>query len=314
MNENFLLLKKLAAYTSAAVGFLYGNNIHAQIIYHDVIPDDTLSPQGFYGEFAGFDLNNDGIFDFWVGHAAHVFHYWYGEVILNPENTSLNSVMGSRQYKPWSTSNNVSPSSYVRKYPFQLSYNDVIGDGSNWVKPHSFNGLNNLDHYGQAWFRGVLWHTDWYGLWDNGQTAYAGVRLNDNGVYYYGWIRLKVNIHAQFVIVKDFALNSQPDEPILAGEGIVSAVPEISTEKIMSLSPNPVGDHATIRFSLATPSTVELELQDMQGRKIGTIEAGNSYSKGMNSIELNAEDLPAGGYLLVLATDNERHTIKMMKL
>ncbi|MBK6482703.1 MAG: T9SS type A sorting domain-containing protein [Chitinophagaceae bacterium] len=309
------LFKKLAGYTAAAAGFLYCNNGQAQIIYTDVLPDDTLSEQGLYGEFAGLDLDNDGTFDFWVGHAKHIFNYWYGEVVLNPVDTSVNSVMGSHEPKTISTTSGTFTytSAQIKKFPFQLAFDDIIGPGSNWVKPHSFDN-NNLSPYEQAWFNEEESYNGEYGLWTNGQTAFAGVRLNNNGVYYYGWIRLEVDAAANFVIIKDFAVNIIPEEPIMAGKGVVTDIPEISDEEMLRIIPNPVGDLATITFSLATPSIIQLELMDLQGRKIKSIATtDNTYTTGIHSMNINVEDLPAGSYLLFLHTNHKAHAIKMMK-
>ncbi|MGB3076679.1 MAG: T9SS type A sorting domain-containing protein [Chitinophagales bacterium] len=310
------LFKDITAYAAAASSFLFCNECRAQIIYTDVIPDDTLidltSGGGPYIEFIGLDLNNDGTFDFWLGQHHGPFDRHFGALLCNPEDLNINSVMGSQTIFTYTSSGNTY-SVTRKKYPFQLAFNQVIGPGSSWVKPNSYSG-GNMDIYYQAWFNLQLW-TSMYGLWNSGNEGYAGVRLNDNGVYNYGWIRLEVDSDARYVILKDYALNSEPDEAITAGKGGITGLPELTAGSMINISPNPVRDHTTVRFNLETPSTVELTLMDVQGRKIKSLENQTmvNYSAGMHAVNCNLEGISAGLYFIRFSSGNETRTIKIVK-
>ena len=67
--------------------------------------------------------------------------------------------------------------------------------------------------------------------------------------------------------------------------------------------PNPFNPTSVVEFVLAQPARVRLELVDIYGRVLRTIEDGNR-SAGRHRTVLDAGDLPSGSYLLVLHADD----------
>ncbi|MGB0171670.1 MAG: M43 family zinc metalloprotease [Flavobacteriales bacterium] len=56
-----------------------------------------------------------------------------------------------------------------------------------------------------------------YTAW-NGQTAYAGVRFERNGLFHYGWIRMRVSADGRHYYALDMAYNEAPGAAIATGE------------------------------------------------------------------------------------------------
>lgn len=65
------------------------------------------------------------------------------------------------------------------------------------------------------------------------------------------------------------------------------------------IAPNPFVETASILYSLAENTDVEIELLDLQGKRIKTIAAGN-FEKGNHSANVSANDLRKGLYLVQL--------------
>ena len=86
--------KKLAAYSVFSGAFIASAfSAQAQILYTDLIPDDTLNTlPDLGGEWRSLDLNNDGVVDFYLVQAHALFNYRTGEVIGNNLNSATNSV------------------------------------------------------------------------------------------------------------------------------------------------------------------------------------------------------------------------------
>src|SRR6185295_4021766 len=124
--------------------------------------------------------------------------------------SAMNSVAGIAVY--------TSSTSAGMKFPFLLWQNDVIDSNLEWVKPSPGADAAFQNGYEEAIFNALFFST-FYGIWQNGvEDGYAGLRINFNGDQYYGWVRLDVDSAAQWMIVKDYAVNLTPNSPILAGQ------------------------------------------------------------------------------------------------
>lgn len=75
--------------------------------------------------------------------------------------------------------------------------------------------------------------------------------------------------------------------------------------------PNPYRDGTTIPFLLLHPSDIKLELWDLSGRKLTTIEK-NDLAAGEHSIQVNHEDLglSRGNYIYQLEVNNSSGTFR----
>ena len=131
MKEEISFKKKLAAYSALSGAFIASAfSAEAQILYTDVIPDDTLNTlPDLGGEWRFLDLNNDGVVDFYLVQAHALFNYRTGEIIGNNLSSAINSVAGI------ATSTYMGTSEFAMKLPFRLWHYDVIDSNLEWAKP-----------------------------------------------------------------------------------------------------------------------------------------------------------------------------------
>lgn len=85
----------------------------------------------------------------------------------------------------------------------------------------------------------------------------------------------------------------------------------------LEVFPMPVGDYATIRFSVDSDTDVEVSLFSVVGQKVATLSYG-SYPSGTHTISWNGADdsghmLNTGMYILRMTTGSEISTLKIMK-
>jgi hypothetical protein len=180
----------------------------SKIIYTDVNPDSTVYCHTFntsrnltMTKYYNLDLNNDGISDF-------VFQIYYRSTLFS--NSSVGYVLVSP------ATGSVDEVANSNKYPSALDTLTVIGGShSKW------SGVANqtLEHFNYD-CNGTACTGTSFGNWTAGAVKYLGLKLVKSENIYYGWVRLKV-IAVQFgseLTVMDYAYNSAPNKPILAGQ------------------------------------------------------------------------------------------------
>jgi len=77
--------------------------------------------------------------------------------------------------------------------------------------------------------------------------------------------------------------------------------------------PNPFNPTTKISFAIDTPSEIQLDVYDVNGKLIDTILKGY-YLSGMHGIEWNASEFASGMYFVHLVKQGERRTQKVMLL
>jgi hypothetical protein len=70
----------------------------------------------------------------------------------------------------------------------------------------------------------------------------------------------------------------------------------------LTVSPNPLRDAATLRFALAAPERLTLDVFDVRGRHVRTVALG-AHGAGALAVRFEAGDLPAGAYQLRVQGD-----------
>ena len=90
-------------------------------------------------------------------------------------------------------------------------------------------------------------------------------------------------------------------EPFVLG---VTPRPTPAAVQLGRVTPDPVRGHSRVTFRLATESSVQLDLVDLQGRVLGRLAEGR-YPAGEHSAELSRGELAAGVYWLRLTTTGE---------
>ena len=281
------LAKKLSAYSLVAGAFIIAKQADAQIVYTDVIPDFTLDLGPFpLDSIYPLDLDNNGQVDFEFSvHLVTWTETWgFGRMyLLWGENVLPNEFAGSSQFRIYA-----------------LSQDDTISNEVNW-KVYS-GGLLGV----YSWSSQSPWGVDTFqnGYWINQPNAFIALRLANNGDSLYGWIRMDVDIH-DHLIIKDYAYNTIPNEPILAGDmGFPLSQQNISSEELI-ISPNPTSSQIIIHKPIAQPSTLTIT------NTYGIIAKQLTLAANSGSTIIPVDDLPAGVYLVTLS-DGERRIARKL--
>ena len=205
------LLKKLSTFIVTAM--MFSASANAQIVYTDVIPDSTMLdnfPIGLNTKNYNLDLDNNANDDF-------ILTAYYGPSILGGTPSMVYaSPLNGNALKDTLTTGNV---------PIPLQLNAVIDSNLLLQQSWQTSGSHTLRESGGI---GPV------GLWNNLSDYYLGLRLLQSGQTYYGWVRLRVNVTGSYasVIVRDYAYNSIPNQPILAGQTIATGIIENSSANI----------------------------------------------------------------------------------
>lgn len=102
------------------------------------------------------------------------------------------------------------------------------------------------------------------------------------------------------------------DAPAPQKKQIVTSTTDVSESLILSVSPNPASDYIMINYALNTNSLVEVNITNIQGKKIKNLVSENQ-SNGVYQNDFNISDIPSGMYLLVIKTKNYTSIKKIIK-
>ena len=94
--------------------------------------------------------------------------------------------------------------------------------------------------------------------------------------------------------------------------------PEVEEQGLLPISPNPSRGATTIRYSLAAPSSVELTVHTLLGRRIAVLEA-SARTSGEHEVTWDGSDgsgraVAAGTYICRLRTDEGRVYTRLLTL
>lgn len=89
----------------------------------------------------------------------------------------------------------------------------------------------------------------------------------------------------------------------------VASEPGVSPLRALTVEPNPVRETATVRFSLARPQTLTLEVIDALGRQVHHVALGRKAA-GDHAVSVSFDGLGAGHYLLRLRGDDGVPTVR----
>lgn len=277
MKEN--LQKKF--YTLIVTALLFNSSASAQIVYTDVIPDSTMLdniPIGLNTKNYNLDLDNNANDDF-------ILTAYYGPSILGgTPSTVYASPLNGNALKDTFTTGNV---------PIPLQLNAVIDSNLLLQQSWQTSGSHTLRESGGI---GPV------GLWNNLSDYYLGLRLLQSGQTYYGWVRLRVNVTSSYasVIVRDYAYNTIPNQPILAGQTVATGISPLSFGEGLGvrLFPNPANNHLTIALPINNKK-VDVTIADITGKVIYKTIASDTQI-----VEVNTQDFAVGIYVVhIQATD-----------
>ncbi len=282
------LLKKLSAFIFTAM--LFSASANAQIVYTDVTPDQVISATTIPStEDYNIDLNNDGINDYKISCSRSG-----GICPLAPS---------SRLYINFISDSALNSNAVVTgtsiTYPLAMNLNDSISSGLSFS---SFGYLRRNTSGGPC--------TGTFGVWSYSIDRYLGLKLIVGGNTYYGWARMQIDVVTGIpsCTIKDYAYNSIPNQPILAGDTgtVPTGIFENSFSSSINLFPNPANNHLTIALG-SNNKNVEVAIADMTGKIIYTTIAYET-----NRIEVNTSEFAEGIYIVQIGTEKYIETKKFI--
>lgn len=219
---------KLAGYTSLSASFLLmANGSSAQVIYVDIDPDTILD---LPGEQFTLDIDNNGVDDLTLFNSSFSFFmytpwwsYWLIQDLIAQVNNEQFSIAGLKDFDfP----------SYTNYYPYAMSSGNQISDLLTFNNAvYQELAMIIFTNEGETIFDNCL-SCYWYGAFvPESINKFLGFKLQDeDGNNHYGWLRCDVIDTGRILIIKDYAYELTPDNPILAGD----------TTHYVSIEQNPI--------------------------------------------------------------------------
>ncbi len=258
----------LKAYAASAISFLtLHQETDSQVVYVDIDPDIILNEGG---QTAELDLDQNGTVDFWFHNNSFTFYsgsdlsYRTMQNILVGPETGENYIAG-RPDQYGTGYGGV----YTRYYPYALEISTKI------------DANLNFDNYELQILALMSIRTDegdyiandgfWFiQLGDITLDHYLGIKFNSGEIdNSYGWIRCDVKDEGRTLIIKDYAYETTPDYPIIAGDTLHYV------EIIDSLSASPIQIYSfneTLYINLKDSAMTKITITNLAGQNILSIE------------------------------------------
>ncbi|MBK9643390.1 MAG: T9SS type A sorting domain-containing protein [Saprospiraceae bacterium] len=269
------LLKKLSGFIVTVL--MLSVSANAQIVYTDVNPDTTIANRIYY-----LDLNNDGTTDDSI--RLFVSRPYIGE--CRGSKVSIFALNG----------NTVSGSTY----PLAMNIKDTISSALTWSASGDLRYIRSGDP--------TSCPNDTLGYWTNAKDYYLGLKLIVGTYTYYGWLRMQITVDPLYAsgIIKDYAYNSIPNQPILAGQTSVTGITENISASSISLYPNPATNYLTITLQ-GDNKKAEVTIMDITGKIFYSTTENETQE-----LKINTKDFAEGVYLVQVKSEDFMATKKFV--
>ncbi|HKR06241.1 MAG TPA: T9SS type A sorting domain-containing protein [Bacteroidia bacterium] len=206
---NRKLKKQIKAYTGFAGSLLASSYSDAQVIYTDIVPDDTTS-------FLLFDMNQDSQIDFifyqthftyTLGTSSSVWAFVHNNFLLIYGYSNKKVLKGNYSYGACGFAYNI-PNAFLFDQPDSIPSVSQLNNFKSKIKLENWK----IEEYASTGFWGQ--QLCFFAADSLNKDFCIGVKLMQSGQPYYGWIRIRL-LDKQ-LILKDYAYQSQPNIPILA--------------------------------------------------------------------------------------------------
>jgi hypothetical protein len=195
MKKQNTIAKKLTGYSMAGCSLATGLftaafSADGQVVYTDIEPEGPT----FWYDY-GIDLNNDGITDITIstgGTDSAYFESNYIDGEVAPGNAMA-----------------------VESTIFPLACDSGVNIGNNLSWRGEFPLYMALLRHNHSY---GTWTTFSWGNWNQQTEKFLGIRFTINNEQHYGWVRLTTDTHSPYIIIHDYAYESAPDVPIIAGD------------------------------------------------------------------------------------------------
>jgi len=281
---NKQLLKKV--YTFITTAMLFSVSVNAQIVYTDVNPDLTITQSSIGSSVHALDINNDTITD---------------ATLAASKTSSANAVLLGTS----------SGSEALMCCPIlqarAINHNVAIGSNPNGTNAYWSNNQNArlrqvpLGGGGPGGPNPIP-----FGDWSTPADRYLAIRFLVGADWYYGWVRVSVSVGGNSFTIQDYAYNSIPNQPILAGQTMTTAIIENSFVSSINLFPNPADNHLTIDLG-NNNKNVQVTIADITGKVIYTTVATDTQR-----VEVNTKDFSEGIYVVVIQSADFTGTKKLV--
>lgn len=283
----------VSAYSVFAGCFLGMQESNAQVIYVDIDPDIILDERL---ETAQLDMDENGDEDFVFTNSSFTFYtsifdsYPLRQDLLVRPLTSLNAIAGIDIYHSSSYGGGFS-----LYYPYALVQQDTINNLLQWQDfVVQLMALRTFCEDGDLC--GNAYYCQWYNYGNPGTIdGYLGIRFTDElSKTHYGWIRCDVKDEGRTLVIKDYAYETQPDYPILAGD-TTHYVAVQETENTLQATVYSYAKNICIHTA---EQNCRLAIYDVRGNKIISeiLNSGNTtinmqtYAAGIYIVELHNEE------------------------
>jgi len=290
------LLKKV--YTFITMAMLFSASANAQIVYTDVNPDILLNCSGnnVCSEEYSLDLNDDGISDFIL--ATNKLSNSCGRCTAN----------GILVIGPvYSAEISATAQSWIADTVGGYALNTLIDSSLGWTNDSHILAKASRDCV--PCVRGNYFvDVPPRGPWSNIFGKYLAIKTQVGTDFYYGWIKLGVGINISFVTITimEYAYNSLPNQPILAGQTMTTGIIENSLASSIDLFPNPADDHLAIDLG-ENSREVQITITDITGKIIY-----NTIASDAQKVEVNTKDFAEGIYLVQIQAGGLMGTKKLI--
>ncbi|MBK7441892.1 MAG: T9SS type A sorting domain-containing protein [Bacteroidetes bacterium] len=292
--------QKLKAYSLFSTAFLFnGATGFNQVVYVDIDPDIILDTPG---EQFTLDIDGNGAddisffnssFDFYM--ATPWWSYWTRQdlvVYLPDEKLEL---AGLKHYVYYWSQNFY--------YPYALSNSEIIGDDLQF-NAASFQAIAERTYYQDHTNLFFCNHCYWYNYFTaESVNKYLGFKLkNDGGDFHYGWMRCDVLDEGRTMIIKDYAYELTPDNPILAGD--TAHYVGLSTQA-GKIEPVVYCENKKVYISNLNKNC-DVSIYNLNGGIILNKEVKTG------SVEFDLQNVATGAYLVVFKNENDIRSKKII--
>lgn len=278
---------RLGAYSAAAASALLALSpaAEAQIVYTDVVPNDTLET----GASRTIDFDGDGNDD--IALVLESPFEGFVRAVVFSDDANGGGIVG------------VGPQGF-----YDYFYADVLEAGAPISDATVVQNTNTTDDGTErddfllaSTYMGTV-----YGNWAGETDKYLGVRfMADVGgaaTTHYAWLRLDV-ADATELTIKDYAFESTPDTAIEAGDTGASGPPTAVDPSALPdgyafapIAPNPTAGPTRFDLRLGQAERVRIEVFDALGRSARVLHDGPLAGGPAQAFTLDGGDLPAGVY------------------
>jgi len=295
-------VNKLLQYSLLSAAFITckQNDLLADVVYTDVEPDVVLDENN---ESCILDIDNNGSIDFaLLNRTFNIGGYWTsGSIYYIPFQQFerlLFSVYNGNNVAGKSINYGTPSSELFRAIPYAISAGDIIFEAMSFQNnDQQLLALRTfISIIGEFYYYGGDWYPEQF-------DHYLGIHFKDTEeITHYGWIRCDVKDEGRTLVIKEYAYETEPDYPIVAGD----TTHYVDINNIQnSIDASVYGFGRDIYILTETFQNTEVVIYDLYGKQIIS-EVLQSKSES-----ISMTNYPAGIYLVTLLNDGKRFDKKV---